>query len=113
MEEDTRMAKYLIQTAYTPEAWKAMIGSPQDRLEKVRPAIEKLGGSLETGYLAFGEYDLVAVVDFPDNQSAAAFAVSVAAGGSVKAFKTTPLMTMDEAVAAMEQAQGSAYAPPK
>ena len=107
------MPKYLIQTAYTPESWANMTNTPQDRLEAVRPAIEGLGGKLESGYLAFGEYDLVAVVDFPDNVSAAAFSISVAAKGAVKAFKTTPLMTMDEAVAAMEKAGGSTYAPPR
>ena len=106
------MPKYLVQTAYTPESWATMTSSPQDRLERVRPAIESLGGKLESGYLAFGEYDLVAVVDFPDNVSAAAFSMSVAAKGGVKAFKTTPLMTMDEATAAMQKAGDSTYAPP-
>ena len=107
------MPKYLVQTAYTPESWANMTRTPQDRLEAVRPAIEGLGGKLEIGFLAFGEYDLIAVVDFPDNVSAAAFSISVAAKGAVKAFKTTPLMTMDEAVAAMEKAGGSTYAPPR
>jgi uncharacterized protein with GYD domain len=90
-----------------------MTATPQDRMERVRPAIENLGGKLESGFLAFGEYDLVAVVDFPDNVSAAAFSMSVAAKGGVKAFKTTPLMTMDEAVAAMQRAGDSTYAPPE
>jgi uncharacterized protein with GYD domain len=107
------MPKYLIQTAYTPESWMAMTKSPQDRLEAVRPAIEGLGGKLDVGYLAFGEYDLVAIVDFPENVSAASFSISVASKGGVKAFKTTPLMTMDEAVQAMEKAGGSTYSPPK
>jgi uncharacterized protein with GYD domain len=107
------MPKYLIQTAYTPESWMAMTKSPQDRLEAVRPAIEGLGGKLDVGYLAFGEYDLVAIVDFPDNVSAASFSISVASKGGVRAFKTTPLMTMDEAVQAMEKAGGSTYTPPK
>ena len=106
------MPKYLIQTAYTAESWANMTSNPQDRIEAVRPAIEGLGGTLDTGYVAFGEYDLVAIVDFPDNVSAAAFAMSVAAKGGVKAFKTTPLMTMDEALAAMQKAGTSSYAPP-
>ena len=107
------MPKYLIQTAYTPESWMAMTKNPQDRLEAVRPSIEGLGGKLDVGYLAFGEYDLVAIVDFPDNASVASFSISVASKGGVKAFTTTPLMTMDEAVKAMEKAGGSKYAPPK
>jgi uncharacterized protein with GYD domain len=107
------MPKYLVQTACTPDSWATMTATPQDRMERVRPAIENLGGKLESGFLAFGEYDLVAVVDFPDNVSAAAFSMSVAAKGGVKAFKTTPLMTMDEAVAAMQRAGDSTYAPPE
>ncbi|MGH9050125.1 MAG: GYD domain-containing protein [Acidimicrobiia bacterium] len=106
------MPKYLVQTAYTAESWGTMTGHPQDRNELVRPAIENVGGKLESGFLSFGEYDIVAVVDFPDNVSAAAFSISVAATGAVKAFKTTPLMTMDEAVAAMQKAGDSTYAPP-
>jgi uncharacterized protein with GYD domain len=107
------MPKYLVQSAYTPESWANMTKSPQDRMAVVRPAIESLGGTLEIGYLAFGEYDIVAVVDFPDNVSAAAFSIAVSAQGGVKALKTTPLMTMDEAVAAMQKAGGSTYEPPK
>lgn len=107
------MPKYLIQTAYTPESWAAMTKKPVNRMEAVRPAIEGLGGKLDVGYISFGEYDLVAIVDFPDNVSAASFSISVAAKGGVKAFKTTPLMTMDEAVKAMEKAGGSTYTPPK
>ncbi len=107
------MPKYLVQTAYTAESWAAMTKSPQDRIAAVRPAVEALGGSLETGYLAFGEYDIVAIVDFPDNVSAAAFSISVASKGGVTAFKTTPLMSMDDAVSAMQKAGASAYVPPK
>ena len=37
--------------------------------------------------------------------------MAVSAGGTIKAFQTTPLMSMKEAVTAMELAAGSAYAP--
>jgi uncharacterized protein with GYD domain len=55
------MPKYLLQVAYTPEAWASLIKSPHNRLEAVRPAVEKLGGKIETGWFCFGDYDLVAV----------------------------------------------------
>ena len=45
--------------------------------------------------------------------SAAAFSISVSSKGGLKAFKTTPLMTMTEAQQAMERAGGSTYAAPK
>jgi uncharacterized protein with GYD domain len=107
------MPYYLIQTAYTPESWAKMIKTPQDRVEVVRPAVEELGGRIDAGYIAFGEYDLAAIVEFPDNVSAAAFSIAVSSKGGLKAFKTTPLMTTDEAQEAMRKAGGSAYAPPK
>jgi len=107
------MPHYLIQTAYTPESWEKMVKNPQDRVELVRPAIEDLGGRIEAGYISFGEYDFTTIVEFPDNVSAAAFSISVSSKGGLKAFKTTPLMTMAEAQDAMEKAGGSTYAPPK
>jgi len=107
------MPYYLIQTAYTPESWEKMVKHPQDRVELVRPAIEDLGGRIEAGYISFGEYDFTTIVEFPDNVSAAAFSISVSSKGGLKAFKTTPLMTMAEAQNAMDKAGGSTYAPPK
>ena len=107
------MPYYLIQTAYTPESWEKMIKSPQDRVDLVRPSIEGMGGRIEAGYIAFGEYDFVTIVEFPDNVSAAAFSISVASKGGLKAFKTTPLMTMTEAQDAMKKAGASTYSPPK
>jgi uncharacterized protein with GYD domain len=107
------MPHYLVQTAYTPDSWATMVMNPQNRAEAVRPAVEGLGGKIVGAWLSFGEYDLVAVCEFPDNVTAAAFSISVAGAGSVKAFKTTPLMTMDEAVAALSKAGSSSYSPPK
>jgi uncharacterized protein with GYD domain len=63
------------------------------------------------GWLSFGEYDVVGIIELPTNVSAAAFSMAVSAGGTVKAFKTTPLLSMDEAVTAMELAAESTYAP--
>lgn len=106
------MPYYLLEAAYTPEAWATMVKAPQNRLEKVRPAIEKLGGTIECGFLAFGEYDVVLIVKMPDNVSAAAFSLAVSAGGACKAVKTTPLMTGEEGVQAMRKAKGAGYRPP-
>ncbi len=103
------MAFYLLQVGYTPEAWAAMVKKPQDRIEAVRPAVEKLGGKVVSGYLAFGEYDLIAIVNMPNNVSAAAFAIAAAAGGAVSTIRTTPLMTTKEGMDAMKKAATSSY----
>jgi uncharacterized protein with GYD domain len=107
------MPLYLLQVAYTPEAWGTLIKKPQDRIEAVRPAVRKLGGKVLTGYFAFGEYDLVAVLDMPDNVSAAAFSIAASAGGAVRSIKTTPLMTTKEAMRAMRAAKRAGYRAPK
>lgn len=106
------MPSYLIQVAYTPDAWAAMVKQPQNRLEAVRPVVEKLGGKFEHAWLAFGEYDIIGVVELPDNTNAAAFSMAAAAGGALKAFKTTPLLSVDEGVEAMRKAQAAGYRPP-
>ena len=105
------MAFYLLQVGYTPEAWAAMVKKPQDRIEAVRPAVEKFGGKVVSGYLAFGKYDVIAILDMPNNVSAAAFAMAVGAGGACSKVKTTPLMSTKEGIDAMKKAGGSSYKP--
>lgn len=107
------MPRYLIQISYTPEAWKALVASPQDRIAAVRPAVEKLGGKLVGGYFAFGEYDIVAISEMPDNVSAAATSIAFAGGGMCKSVKTTPLLTTAEAAEALKKAASSGYRPPR
>ena len=106
------MAYYMFQGAYTSDAWKTLLRKPVNRFEAIRPAIKKLGGTIEGGWFAFGEYDFVVIAKLPNDASAAAFSLAVAAGGSIKTLKTTTLMTGAEGVAAMKKAAGSGYRPP-
>ena len=113
-ERTTPMAHYLVQVAYTPEAWAAQLKHPQSRVEAVRPLLERLGARFETTYMAFGDYDVIFIIEAPDNLSAAAFGMIVMAGGAVKSYKTTPLMTIEDGVAAMQKGAevASSYQPP-
>jgi len=106
------MSSYLLQVGYTPEAWASMIAHPHDRLDAVRPVIEKLGGKMLHGWFAFGDYDIVAIVEMPTNVEAAAFSLAAAAGGAVRTIKTTPLMTTAEGIEAMKKAAKSGYKAP-
>ena len=105
------MPHYLIQVAYNSQGVAALVNEPQDRIEKVRPAIEALGGRLECAYYAFGEHDIVLTVEMPDNTKAAAMALAVGAGGAVSSYTTTVLLTPEEAVQAMSDAADSVYKP--
>jgi uncharacterized protein with GYD domain len=105
------MPHYLQQVAYSREGWQALVANPQNRIEAVRPAIEKLGGKIESAWFSFGDYDIVVITDLPDNVSAAAIAIAFAAGGACKSVHTTPLISPEEAVQAVRKAGESGYRP--
>jgi uncharacterized protein with GYD domain len=105
------MPHYLIQVAYNSGGIAALVQEPQDRIEKVRPAIEGLGGRIECAYYAFGEHDVVLILEMPDNTKAAAIALAVGAGGACSAYRTTVLLTPEEAMEAMADAAASVYQP--
>ncbi len=106
------MAYYLMEVGYTPEAWKTLLKKPEDRTKAIRPIIEKLGGKLDSVYFAFGDYDLVIIAQFPENVNAAAFSLAAAAGGALRAIKTTPLLAISEGLGAMKMATECGYRPP-
>ena len=103
------MPIYMYQAAYTPESWAAQLKNPQNRVEAVgRAACEAVGGKLIGGWYCFGEYDLMIIADAPNNQAMSAIALAIAAGGAIKAGKTTVLMSGSEGVEAMKQADAVA-----
>ena len=103
------MPLYLTQVSYTQQAWQSLIENPQNRLEVVRSAVERLGGKVVNGWAAFGDYDVILVSEMPDQVAAASFAMAVAAGGACRGVKTTPLLSMTETVEALKRASGSGY----
>ena len=105
------MPSYLLQVSYSAPAVAAFLKRPHNRVDIVRKPIEKLGGSIGGFWMAFGDYDVIAIIDMPDNVSAAAFALAIAGGGACKNVKTTPLLSADEGVAAMKKAGSSGYKP--
>jgi uncharacterized protein with GYD domain len=106
------MAHYLIQAAYTAEAWKSLLKKPEDRKQAIRPVVEKLGGNVVNSWYAFGDYDVVLIVEMPDNVSAAAFSLAAMAGGGLRELKTTPLLELVEGLEAMKRAAQAGYRPP-
>lgn len=90
------MSKYLVQASYTADGVKGLAkDTASGRRAAVVHAIESLGGKLENMYFSFGEYDVLAILDLPDNAAAARFALRAASTGQVSV-KTTPLLTPEE-----------------
>ena len=90
------MPKYLIQASYTPEGVKGLLkDGGSKRRAAAAAAVTGLGGNLEVFYFAFGDTDVFAIADAPDNISAAAVSLAVTASGAVQA-KTTVLLTPED-----------------
>ena len=106
------MPRYLIQASYNQGGVSGLLSNPQDRAEAIRPVVEGMGGKLESFDYALGEYDVVAIVELPDNITAAALAMAVGAGGALKEYKTTALVSVSEAMEAMRKAAAAGYRSP-
>ena len=108
------MPFYLYQLAYAPEAVKAMVANPSDRKAAADKLAKALGGTLHHLFFAFGKYDVVCLIEAPDNVTMASVALAVGSTGTASATATTKLMTPEEAMDAMRKAGTAvgAYKPP-
>ncbi len=98
------MSFYLYQLSYTPAAIKAMVANPSDRKAAATKLIEGLGGTLHHMFFAFGTYDVICLIEGPNDQMMAAGAMAVAAAGTVSASSTIKLMSIEDAMGAMKMA---------
>lgn len=99
------MPFYLFQWVYKDPAIQAMLETPQDRPAELRKAVEAFGGKLHHFFFAFGEYDGIAIVEFPDGESCAACSLTLAGAGANTALRTTALLSASEGQEAMRRAR--------
>ncbi|MGH3458401.1 GYD domain-containing protein [Aeromicrobium sp.] len=105
------MPKFMIQAAYTPEGLKGVLKKGgSSRREAVQTMAAAQGGSLESFHFAFGEDDVYAIIDMPDNVSTAAVMMTVGASGALASAKTVVLLTPEEVDQAGEKSVD--YSPP-
>jgi uncharacterized protein with GYD domain len=91
------MAKYVILVNWTDQGVKTAADTVS-RSEQVREMGSELGATIETILWTMGRYDIVVVIDSPDNATAARFAAKVSALGNVRT-ETLPAFTADEVAA--------------
>jgi len=90
------MPKYLVTGSYTAEGLKGVLKEGgSGRRQAVESAVKAMGGRLEAYYFAFGDSDVVSIVDVPDNVTATALSMGIAATGTVRT-RTTVLLTPEE-----------------
>jgi len=104
------MPKYLIRASYIGDGVQGLRkegGSA--RRSVVQKACASVGGSVDAFYFAFGDSDVVTILDLPDNVTAAGIALLVGSSGKVD-IRTTVLLTPEEVDAAAKV--GADYTPP-
>jgi uncharacterized protein with GYD domain len=77
------MPTYISLTNFTEQGIKNFRDTVR-RAEDARGLIEKHGGQLRQIFWTLGEYDLVTVTDFPDDETATAVLLQLGAGGNIR-----------------------------
>ena len=96
--------------SYTADGVKGVLkDGGTKRRQAAEAALKSVGGRLDSLYFAFGEEDVYALVDAPDNASVAAASLALAASGAVRT-RTVVLLTPEEIDQAVKK--GASYTPP-
>lgn len=88
------MATYITLYRYTQQGVQSIKESPS-RVEAAREAYRSVGGDLKAIYLTMGRYDLIAISEAPDDETAAKFALGLGSRGNVQT-ETLRAFTEDE-----------------
>jgi uncharacterized protein with GYD domain len=90
------MPKFLLEVNYTPEGARGMHkDGGVKRREVASAAAKSLGGHMDAFYFSFGKYDVVSIVDMPDDIAMAALSLAVTESGAAE-MVTTPLLTPED-----------------
>jgi uncharacterized protein with GYD domain len=81
--EESTMPMYVVLYKWTELGIKNVKDSPARLAASIKMA-EKAGGKVIGAWYTMGEYDLVAVSEWPDDKTASAFVLAQAAQGSVR-----------------------------
>jgi uncharacterized protein with GYD domain len=106
------VAKYLVLFSLTGETIKRFLAKPSDRAAVVRELAESVGGSLESYYWMFGQYDGAGVFVLPDSHTMAAVSLAATSSGAFTRFETHELIEASDLLAIADRAKGIAYQPP-
>ena len=88
------MAKFISLVKYTTKGVENIKESP-NRLDAVKQLCESMGAKVEGFYLTMGRYDLIMIMDAPNQETAAKLILTVTSGGSVST-ETLPAFPEEE-----------------
>jgi uncharacterized protein with GYD domain len=71
------MATYIVLMNWTAKGAQEAKGAPA-RAEAARKAAQEMGGDLKAAYMVMGRFDFVAILELPNDETMARFAVRIA-----------------------------------
>lgn len=88
------MATYIALSNFTDQGIRSVKESTK-RADAVKEAASKFGAKMTQIYWTLGKYDLVAIIEAPDDNAATAFALAIGSAGNVR-MQTMRAFTKDE-----------------
>lgn len=88
------MPTYVFLTTFTQQGIEHVSDSP-DRTEDAKAEIESMGGTWKAFFVTMGRYDGLVIAEFPDDETAAQAALTLASSGNVTT-ETLRAFTLDE-----------------
>jgi uncharacterized protein with GYD domain len=104
------MPKYMISANYTAEGMAGVRSAgAKSRVDAVSTMLEAMGGKLDSFHFAFGDTDVFAIVEAPDDEAAAAASIAINGSGAVSS-RTIKLLTVEQIDEALRRTVN--YQPP-
>jgi uncharacterized protein with GYD domain len=83
MKGREKMATYIVLASFTDQGIRKIADSPK-RADAFKDMAKKCGATVKEVFWTLGEYDIVAIVDAPDDISITALGLSTGARGNVR-----------------------------
>lgn len=90
----TNMTTYIALCSFTDQGIRS-IKDTTKRADAVKEAASKFGAKMTQIYWTLGQYDLISIIEAPDDMSATAFALAIGAAGNVR-MQTLRAFSKDE-----------------
>ena len=88
------MSQYILLINWTQQGI-SKIKESSDRFNSFKTSVEKAGGKLIGGYYTFGEYDVIIIIEAPNDEAVMSLMLKVGSAGNVRT-KTLKAFTAEE-----------------
>jgi uncharacterized protein with GYD domain len=91
-----QLSHYILLINWTKHGINKIKDSP-DRFSSFKASVERAGGKLIGGYYTFGEYDVVIIIEAPNDEAVMSLILKVGSAGNVRT-KTLKAFTVEQGI---------------